>query len=221
MARIIIIGGIESSYCNAQILHDLGEEIVMFYTRGERSPGWEGVDMVDESKFPFANAVPKTVVNGHINNHLKEIRSLQPDIIYSLGWQQMYSRELLSLSKFVGIHESLLPQGAGAVPIANAILHGASKTGCTLFWIDDGIDTGAIIGQLEGVNDPRISNSTELYKESIDLSGELLRIFVPHINRGTAPAIVQDKSRRTVYKKINWEDWPEELVQRARVYPYV
>ena len=221
MARIIIIGGIESSYCNAQILHELGEEIVMFYTRGELSPGWEGVDMVDESNFPFATTVPKTVVNGHINNHIQEIQSLQPDIIYSLGWQQMYNRELLSISKFVGIHESLLPHGAGAVPIANAILHGASKTGCTLFWIDGGVDTGEIIGQLTGLHDPRIANSTELYKESIELSAELLRMFVPHINRGAAPSIPQDRTRRIVYKKINWDDWPEEAVQRARVYPYV
>jgi hypothetical protein len=30
MARIIVIGGIESTYANAQVLHDLGEEIVMF-----------------------------------------------------------------------------------------------------------------------------------------------------------------------------------------------
>jgi methionyl-tRNA formyltransferase len=203
------------------MLHGLGEEIVMFYARGQPSPGWEGVDMVDEFRFPFAAAVPKTVVNGNINHHIEEIRALRPEIIYLLGWQQMFSQELLSLSKFVGIHESLLPEGAGAVPIANAILHGASKTGCTLFWIDGGIDMGEIIGQLAGLHDPRIANSTELHKESMELSAELLKMFVPHINRGTAPSIPQDKSRRTVYKKINWNDRPEDTVPRARVYPYV
>lgn len=221
MARIIIIGGIESSYCNAQVLHELNEEIIMFYTRGPLSPGWQGVDMVDESDFTFVNNVPKTIVNGHINDHIKQIKLLQPDVIYSLGWQQMYSQELLSISKFVGIHESLLPYGAGAVPLANAILHGVKKTGCTLFWLDRGVDTGNIIGQLKGLHDPRVANSTQLYKESIELSAELLRMFVPHINRGSSPSIPQDITRRVVYKKVNWSDWPDEIVKRARVYPYV
>jgi len=36
MSRIIIIGGIESTYKNAQILYEIGEEICMFYTRGEK-----------------------------------------------------------------------------------------------------------------------------------------------------------------------------------------
>lgn len=220
MARVIVIGGIESTYRNAQVLHELGEEIVMFYTRGPKSPGWDGVDMIDESSFPFAQAVPRTEVNGKINDHVAEMRALAPDVIYSLGWQQIYSRELLGVCKVVGIHESLLPEGAGAVPIANAILHSRPVTGCTLFWLDGGMDTGGIIGQLQGLLDPRIANATQLYDEAMYLGGELLRLFVPHINQGTAPSIYQDLSRRTVYGKVNWEQWPDEIVRRARVYPY-
>jgi|GEM_PF-5159273 len=220
MARIIVIGGIESTYHNVQALHETGEEIVMFYTRGPTSPGWEGVDMVDEAQFTFAGRVPTTIVNGHINEHVAEMRSLKPDVIYSLGWQQMYSRDLLSICKIVGIHESLLPKGAGAVPIANAILHGFASTGTTLFWLDAGADTGAIIGQLKGLLDPRVCNSTELYNEAITLGVELLKMYVPHVNSGTAPEIPQDMSKRTAYSKVDWSSWPETLVRRARVYPY-
>lgn len=221
MARIVVIGGIESTYHNVQAMHELGEDIAMFYTRGADSPGWEGVDMVDETRFSFAQQVPRTVVNGHINEHIEAIRALKPDVIYSLGWQQMYSRELLSICKVIGIHESLLPQGAGAVPIANAILHGVSVTGTTLFWLDSGPDTGAIIGQLQGVLDPRVSNSTALYREAIELGVALLRMYLPHINAGTAPAIPQDFSKRTAYGKADWRAWPASVVERARVYPYV
>jgi len=220
MARIILIGGIESTYRNAQRLHELGEEIVMFYTRGPQSPGWEGVDTIDESLFPFASIVPRTIVNGHINDHIAEMKCLKPDVIYSLGWQQVYSRDLLKITKVIGIHESLLPQGAGAVPIANAILHGLPRTGCTLFWLDNGVDTGAIIGQLAGQLDPRVANATQLYQESMQLSADLLNMFVPHINDGSAPSISQDSSKRTVYRKVSWDDWSDELVSRARVYPY-
>lgn len=220
MARVIVVGGIESTFSNAQVLKDIGEQIVMFYTRGPKSPGWEGVDMIDETRFSFAASVPRTVVNGHINQHIEEMKALRPDVIYSLGWQQVYGQALLSLCKIVGIHESLLPRGAGAVPIANAILHDFSETGCSLFWLDRGMDTGAIIGQLKGRRDPRIATATELYQEAIGLGGELLRMFVPHINAGTAAAIPQDTSKRTVYRKVVWSEWPLEKVRRARVYPY-
>jgi methionyl-tRNA formyltransferase len=221
MARIIVIGGIESTYQNAQTLHECGEEIVMFYTRGESSPGWDGVGMVDESKFPFASVVPRTIVNGSINDHVDEMRLLRPDAIYSLGWQQIYGRKLLSLCSVVGIHESLLPEGAGVVPIANAILHRIQRTGCTLFWVDGGVDTGPIIGQLAGLLDPRYEDSTRLYREAMQLGSELLRMYVPYINNGKAPSIPQDNSRRVAYKKIDWREWPDDLVRRARVYPYV
>ena len=220
MARVIVIGGIESTFANAQVLHDLGEHIVMFYSRGPASPGWEGVAMIDRSLYPFAARVPITEVNGNINDHVEEMRALCPDVIYSLGWQQIYRDPLLRLCPVVGFHESLLPEGAGAVPIANAILHDRPVTGVTMFWLDGGMDTGPIIAQLRGLLDPREATATQLYAEAMALEADLLRMMVPHINRGSAPAIPQDLSRRTVYGKINWADWPDDKVRRTRVYPY-
>lgn len=220
MARVIVIGGIESTYHHVQTLHEMGEDIVMFYTRGPASPGWQGVKLIDETQFACIDQIPLTRVNGHINAHFADMQALKPDVIYSLGWQQIYSPQLLSLCKVVGIHESLLPHGAGAVPIANAILHGNHQTGATLFWLDVGTDTGPMIGQLKSRLDPRVSNATELYQDAIKIGATLLRMYVPHINAGTAPAIAQDLSKRLAYHKVNWSDWPQDLVQRARVYPY-
>ncbi|MCZ7587137.1 MAG: formyltransferase family protein [Deltaproteobacteria bacterium] len=219
MSGIVIIGGIESTYRNAQVLHDLGEEIVMFYTRGERSPGWEGVAMIDETKFPFASKVPKTVVQGNINDHTEEMRKLKPDFIFSLGWQQMYRSAMLNLCPVVGIHESLLPEGAGAVPIANAILYDRPATGVSLFWLDGGMDTGPLIAQLRGRLDPRTATATELYNEAMELEEIILRAMMPVLSKGVAPRIPQDFSKRTVYDKIDWDAWPEEKVRRARTYP--
>lgn len=220
MSKIIVIGGIESTYKNAQILHDLGEEILMFFTRGRDSPGWEGVDLIDESRFPFVSLVPKTVVQTNINDYVGSMRRLKPDFIWSLGWQQMYKKEMFKICPIIGIHESLLPEGAGAVPIANTILHGRSITGVTLFELDPGVDTGLIIGQLRGKLDPRKVTATDLYIEAMELERKLLEIYVPLLRKGIAPRIPQDFSKRTVYGKINWSDWPEEKAKRARTYPY-
>ncbi|NQV82500.1 MAG: hypothetical protein HQ494_01655 [Rhodospirillales bacterium] len=192
----------------------------MFYTRGPESPGWEGVDMVDTRQFPFAEKVPSTEINDNINDHVEDIKSLAPDFIYSLGWQQIFRDELLGLCPVIGIHESLLPEGAGAVPIANAMLHDRPVTGITLFWVDGGMDTGDIIAQLKSKIDPRTATATELYTEHMKLEADILRMMVPHINSKTAPAIPQDMSRRTTYGKIDWQVWPDDKVRRTRVYPY-
>lgn len=220
MARVIVIGGIESTYANAQVLYDLGEDIDMSYTRGADDSGWEGVDIVDESGFPFAANVPRTRVAGQIRERFHGMRTLAPDAIYSLGWQQMYSTEMLALCPIVGIHESLLPRGAGAVQIFNAILHDEPVTGVTLFWLDGGVDTGNVIGQLKGLLSPRDADATALYREAMALSADILRMYVPHINRGTAPSMPQDMFKRVAYRKIDWSRRPEDKVRRARVYPY-
>ncbi len=220
MSKIIIIGGIESTYKNAQILHEIGEEICMFYTRGEKSPGWEGVDLIDESKFPFASQVPKTVVQGNINEHTEEMEKIRPDYIWSLGWQQMYRAELLNICPFIGIHESLLPDGAGCVPLAHAICRGFRETGITLFYLDNGVDTGNIIAQLRCTKSPQMFNATEIYQEMMELEEEIIRMYAPLLQRGVAPSIPQDMTKRRCFGKINWDDFPPEVVARARVYPY-
>ena len=43
------------------------------------------------------------------------------------------------------LHASLLPNYRGAAPIHWAIINGETKTGVTTFFIDEKIDTGAII----------------------------------------------------------------------------
>lgn len=220
MSRIIIIGGIESTYTNAQVLFEEGEEIVMFFTRGPSSPGWEGVDMIDESNFSFAAHVPKTVVNNNINDHVESIQALKPDYIWSLGWQQIFKKKLLSICPVIGIHESLLPKGAGPVPIANAILNDEEHTGVSLFWVDEGMDTGPLIDQRTCRFDPRRATSTEIYQEMMLLEKDLIRSNIPKLRSCSAPRIQQDLSQRTTYSKITWEDWPEEKVARARTYPY-
>ena len=220
MSKIVVIGGIESTYRNAQTLFEMGEEIAMFYTRGPDSAGWEGVDMIDESKFSFSEKVPKTIVNSNINNYVEEIEALEPDFIWSLGWQQLFKDRLLNICSVIGIHESLLPAGAGPVPIANAILHDTERTGITLFEVDKGMDTGHIIFQLQGLLNPRKATATQLYDEAMELSERIIKFILPFMRDGTAPRIPQDMSKRTTFKKIKWEDWPEDKVSRARTYPY-
>lgn len=219
-AKVVVIGGIESTYKNAQVLRDSGARIVRLYTRGKNSPGWEGVDLIDESRFEFVRHAAKTVVDGNINDHAAEMKRMKPDFIFSFGWQQIFKKPLLEICPVIGIHESLLPEGAGAVPIANAILHDRPVTGVTLFQLDGGMDTGPIIAQRRGLLDPRKSTATALYREAMELEKEVLKTYFPLLLSGKAPRIPQNPSCRTVYGKIEWGRWPAAKVKRVRTYPY-
>ena len=82
---------------------------------------------------------------------------------------------------------------------------------------DEVLGCGAAVRSLVS---PTKATSTELYEEGMELGARLLRMFVPCINDGTAPAIPQDISSRTTYGKVKWADWPAEKMNRAKTYPY-
>ena len=66
-------------------------------------------------------------------------------------------------NRIINIHPSLLPNFPGTHAIQDAIEAGAKMTGCTVHFVDEGIDTGSIIAQREVVisNDDDLDSLTE------------------------------------------------------------
>lgn len=89
----------------------------------------------------------------HINDlsTIKLLNDLEPDVLIVLGWSQILSKDVLNIPKIgvIGAHASLLPFYRGSAPINWAIINGLDKTGNTLMWLNDGVDTGLIIDQFE------------------------------------------------------------------------
>jgi len=94
-------------------------------------------------------------------------------------------------------HPSLLPKHRGGSAINWAIVNGETKTGITIFWPDEGIDTGPILMQKE----ISISNNDtvgSLYFNKLYPAGiESLLEAVNLIKQGVAPQIPQDESQAT------------------------
>jgi len=80
---------------------------------------------------------------------LQRLRALAPDVAVVVAYGQKISSDLLGVpdAGFVNIHFSLLPRWRGASPVVRAILAGDAETGVTLMKMDEGWDTGAIIGR--------------------------------------------------------------------------
>lgn len=110
------------------------------------------------------------------------------------------------------LHASLLPQYRGAAPINWAIINGEEKTGVTTFFIDEKIDTGAIIDQIETNISPEETAGT-LHDKLMNLGATLVIKTLDKIASGNVTTTIQAENTalKTAYKlnkencKIDWQ----------------
>lgn len=72
-----------------------------------------------------------------------------PDCFFVAGWYHMVPQKWLAKVKAYGLHASLLPSYRGGAPLVWAMINGESRTGVTLFQMDEGVDTGPILSSRE------------------------------------------------------------------------
>lgn len=126
------------------------------------------------------------------------------------------------------LHASLLPNYRGAAPINWAIINGETKSGVSTFFIDEKIDTGAMILQEEVDIEPD-ENAGELHDKLMALGSNLVLKTVKLIEVGsieTKPQ-VDTTDIKTAYKlnknncKINWQDSLDNIYNHIRgLSPY-
>jgi methionyl-tRNA formyltransferase len=115
------------------------------------------------------------------------------------------------------LHASLLPNYRGAAPINWAIINGDTKTGVTTFFIDDKIDTGAMILSSETAI-ATDENAGQLHDRLIELGSATVLETLALIERGNVTTTIQKENAeiRTAYK-LNKEnckiDWTKSVVE--------
>jgi len=126
---------------------------------------------------------------------------------------QIVPPQVFSVPKLGSIcfHPSLLPKYRGASAINWALINGETKTGLTLFWVDQGIDTGPILLQKEIEVEPDDTTGSLYFNKIFPLGVEAIGEAVDLIEAGNPPRIVQDESRATYdppcrdeHAKIDW-----------------
>ncbi|MCP5972867.1 methionyl-tRNA formyltransferase, partial [Klebsiella pneumoniae] len=73
------------------------------------------------------------------------------DIIVTAAYGQILPVELLELPKdrAINVHASLLPRHRGGAPIHRSIIDGDDKSGITIMYMEEGLDSGDVISQME------------------------------------------------------------------------
>lgn len=75
----------------------------------------------------------------------------QPDLVVCAGFMRLLGPDFLDRfeGRVLNTHPSLLPAFPGAHAVRDALAVGAQRTGATLFWVDEGVDTGAHVAQVQ------------------------------------------------------------------------
>lgn len=83
----------------------------------------------------------------NIKKDYEALKKLNIDLIVICAYGQIIPKEVIDLPKrgCVNVHASILPKYRGSAPIQWAIMNGDTKTGVTIMFMDEGMDTGDII----------------------------------------------------------------------------
>lgn len=77
---------------------------------------------------------------------IEQINNLNPDYIVVAAFGQILPKEVLDIAPCINLHASLLPLYRGASPIQEALLNDDTYTGVTSMLMEEGLDTGDILG---------------------------------------------------------------------------
>ena len=101
--------------------------------------------LIDEPKF-------QTRLSEHVESRLvEELQASGAELIVLAGYMRLVKAPLLEAfpRRIINIHPSLLPSFPGLEAWRQALTAGVKITGCTVHFVDSGMDTGEIIAQSE------------------------------------------------------------------------
>lgn len=143
---------------------------------------------------------------------LSELKALNANLQIVVAFRMLPKVvwEMPSLGTF-NLHASQLPNYRGAAPINWAIINGENKTGVTTFFIDDKIDTGAMILNAE-TPISKTETAGELHDRLMLLGSETVIQTLKLIEKGNVTTTIQQDTAdiKTAYKlnkencKIDW-----------------
>jgi len=164
--RVVFAGTPLIAVPTLRALIDAGHEVVAVLTQPDAT-GRRGRELVPSPVKVAATELELPVLTpakASDPDTVAHIASLDADVAAVVAFGQILRPALLNATThgWVNLHFSVLPAWRGAAPVQRAIMAGDDVTGASTFVIDDGLDTGPVIGALT----ERIS--------SMDTAGELL-----------------------------------------------
>lgn len=206
-AKIGFVTCVQLGFSCIRKIYSMGGELDILITlKDERAAEKSGRIYLDE--FAQNHNIPLLKIDNINEDRVeKAIKEKQLDWLFIIGWSQLAKANILNAPKrgCIGMHPTLLPEGRGRASIPWAILKRLDRTGVTLFRLDEGTDTGDIIGQKE-IPLTDVITATELYAKAKEAHIELIEQFWNEIVENRVVLKKQDESEATYWEGRSPED---------------
>lgn len=170
--KVIFMGTPDFSTGVLESIIAAGHEVTAVVTQPDKPKG-RGHEMqftpVKETalKYDLPVLQPKKIRDPEVVEQLREIPA---DICVVVAFGQIIPKSILEMKKYgcINVHASLLPDYRGAAPIQWAVIDGLEETGVTIQQMDEGIDTGDILGMSVVTIDKKETGGSLFDKLSIE-----------------------------------------------------
>lgn len=172
------------------------------YILSKINPGKSLIKLLNEKNIPIIQ------LEGSINSKksVGKIKAHEPDLLISILGNQIFKSPIIDLAPkgCLNLHTALLPKYRGLMPTFWVLKNNEEKTGVSVFYVDEGIDSGPIVVQKEVV----IGNRTqlELIKHTKKLGMEAIAESVDLIEKDEVQIIENDASQMTYFSFPTKED---------------
>lgn len=217
--RIVFMGTPEFAVPSLEALLKAGHEIVLVVTQPDRPKGRKKTltpPPVKEAALLHGLSVaqPEKLRSSAT---VDQITALQPDLIVTAAYGQILPKAVLEVPRLgcINVHGSLLPKYRGGAPIQRSIINGENRTGVTIMYMAEGLDTGDMISQVEvAITDEDTSGT--LFEKLTAAGAELLMRTLPSIENESVQAIPQNHEEASYAPNLSREDERIDWSQSAR-----
>lgn len=234
--KIIFMGTPEFAVASLDALYNGNHDVVAVVTVADKPAGrGQRVHISAVKKYALEKSIPVLQpLKLKDEAFLEELRNLCADIFVIVAFR-MLPEVVWNMPPLgsVNLHASLLPKYRGAAPINWAIINGEKKSGVTVFFLQNEIDTGRVLQQKVipiGENE----TAGELHDRMMEIGADTLFDAVNRIAKGETSAVEQNEMMRAdeimphapkIFKedcRINWEkpvDAIHNFVRGMSPYP--
>lgn len=196
--RNVLVGAVESTLValEAMAASGVSPSLLVTLPRTKAARHSDFVDLTPSARDLNVPVLYATKVNDP--DVVDAIRNTDPDFLFVIGWSQICGADLLMLPArgAIGYHPAPLPEFRGRAVIPWTILQGCRRTGSTLFWMDDGMDSGDILSQECFDVSPEETAATLVGKHMTALRG-MFSVALPRLAQGEEPRRPQEHARAT------------------------
>ncbi|MFM7491696.1 MAG: methionyl-tRNA formyltransferase [Actinomycetota bacterium] len=200
-------------------------EVVGFLTTPD-APQGRGREIAENAFASFARVYSIPIFKANSADEIQQaILQTEAEIVVTASYGRFIRKRELSQPKYgwLNVHFSLLPRWRGASPVQRAIENGDSKTGVTIFRLDEGMDTGPIFTTIDYVMQGN-ERTEELLHHLAEMAVQPLGRALDLIEEGVqpqsqlnsdvtlAPKITKDEGR------IEWSRTSAEIERKVRAF---